>query len=105
VKGLAKSANQGPFGQAHMTEWPFPLENGGALKCPFDQPYWSDWCELAGGNYIDLIIDTIFSATLTRHDGILVSSRVSDFDPSAKLVNLQYQGKQYVISSVGAQVM
>jgi len=103
VKGLAKSANQGPFGQAHMAEWPFPLENGGALKCPFDQPYWNDWCEVAGGNYIDLIVDTIFGATLTMHGGIQVHSRVADFDPAAKLVNLPYQGKQYQISNAGAQ--
>ena len=103
VKGLAKSANQGPFGQAHMVEWPFPLENGGALKCPYDQPYWNDWCEVAGGHYIDLIIESIFGANMTRRDGIEVHSRLGDFDAQARLVNLPYQGKRYAISGAGAR--
>jgi len=102
VKGLAKSANQGPFGQAHIAETVFPSEMGGALKCPFDQPYWSDWCEVSGGSYIDLIIDTIFGADLTLDDGIRVKPRLGDFDPAARLVNVNYQGKGYVISSAGA---
>jgi hypothetical protein len=105
VKGLAKSANQGPFGQAHIAETVFPPESGGALKCPFDQPYWSDWCEVAGGSYIDLIIGTIFGADLTLHDGIRVKPRLVDFDPGAKLLNVNYQGNGYVISSRGAQRM
>jgi hypothetical protein len=102
VKGLAKSANQGPFGQAHIVETVFPPENGGALKCPLEQPYGNDWCEVSGGSFTDLVIDSIFGADLTLHDGIRVRSRLADFDPAAKLLNVHYQGESYTISSAGA---
>ena len=48
VKSLAKSANQGPYGQAHIVETVFPPENGGAFKCPLEEPYGNDWCEVGG---------------------------------------------------------
>jgi len=102
IKGLAKSANQGPFGQAHIAETVFPPENGGALKCPLEQPYGNDWCCVSGGSFIDLVIDSIFGADLTLHDGIRVRSRLADFDPAAKLLNVHYQGQNYTISSTGA---
>jgi hypothetical protein len=102
VKGLAKSTNQGPYGQAHIAETVFPPEHGGAFKCPIEQPYENDWCEVAGGSYIDLVIDSIFGADLTLYDGIRVKSRLGDFDPAARLLNVNYQGKSHVISSAGA---
>ncbi len=48
---------------------------------------------------MDLVIDTIFGANLTLFDGIRVQSRLADFDPKARLVNLRHQGKNHVISS------
>jgi hypothetical protein len=103
VKGLAKSANQGPFGQAHIVETIFPPENGGAFKCPHDRPYDNDWCCVSGGSFIDLVIDTIFGADLTLHDGIHVNSHLADFDPAATLANVQYQGKKFNVTRHGAQ--
>jgi len=103
VKGLAKSANQGPFGQAHIAETIFPPESGGAFKCPLEQPYGNDWCCVSGGSFTDLVIDSIFGADLTLYDGIQVKPRLADFDPAAELRNLNYQGKDYVVSSRGAQ--
>jgi hypothetical protein len=102
VKGLAKTANQGPYGQAHIVETVFPPENGGAFKCPLEQPYGNDWCEVQGGGFTDLVIDSIFGADLTLYDGIRVKSRLGDFDPAARLLNVNYQGKSHVISSGGA---
>ncbi len=102
VKSLAKSANQGPFGQAHIVETVFPPEHGGAYKCPLDQPYRNDWCEVAGGCFTDLVIDTIFGADLSLYEGIRMNSRLADFDPDAKLLNVPYQGKRYTISRNGA---
>ncbi len=98
VKGLAKTANQGPFGQAHIVESVFPPEKGGAFKCPLDQPYGNDWCVVSGGSFTDLVIDSIFGAELTLYDGLRVRSRLADFDPDAKLLNLHYQGKSYTVS-------
>ncbi len=102
LKGLAKSANQGPFGQAHIVEDIFPPENGGAFKCPEDQPYGNDWCCVSGGSFTDLVIDGIFGANLTLYWGIHFRPHLADFDPAAKLVNVQYQGKKFNISSKGA---
>ncbi len=102
VKSPAKTASQGPYGQAHIVETVFPPENGGAFKCPLEQPYGNDGCEVQGGGFTDLVIDTIFGANLTLYDGIRVESRLEDFDPDARLLNVNYQKKSHVISSRGA---
>jgi hypothetical protein len=47
---------------------------------------------------MDLVIDTIFGANLTLFDGIKAKPKLRDFDSKARLVNLRYQGKKYVIS-------
>ena len=52
---------------------------------------------------MDLVIDTIFGAELTLHEGIGVTSRLADFDPAARLLNVRHQGKKYVVSSAGAK--
>jgi hypothetical protein len=103
LQALARSANQGPFGQAHFTETVFPPEHGGAYKCPEDAPYLEDWCCISGGCFTDLVIDSIFGAELTLYDGIKVINRLANFDPEAKLVNLNYQGTGYSITAAGAK--
>jgi len=103
IKGLAKSANQGPFGQAHIVETVFPPESGGAMKCPRDKPYGNDWSEVSGGSYIDLVVDSIFGADLSLYDGIDITSRLKDFDAESRLLNVPYQGKLYTISQQGAE--
>jgi hypothetical protein len=104
VKGLAKSGNQGPYGQAHIVETLFPAENGGAMKSPYDNPYGNDWAELAGGSFTDMVIDSVFGADLTLGQGIRVQSRLADFDPEAELRNMDYQGKIYKINRNGAAI-
>ncbi|HLY62286.1 MAG TPA: hypothetical protein VKV95_16210 [Terriglobia bacterium] len=101
VRNLAKSANQGPFAQAHMVETLFPPDNGGAYKSPPDRPYANAWHCVAGGCFTDLVIDSIFGADLSLYNGIRMNSRLSDFDPNAKLLNVRYQGKSYTISRSG----
>ena len=102
VKQLARSGNQGPFGQAHMIETIFPREEGGAYKSPDVHPYRNDWCCVAGGSFVDLVIRSIFGADLTLYDGIKLNSKVGDFDANARLMNLNYQGKNYTVSKQGA---
>ena len=104
LKNLAKAGNQGPIGQAHFVETVFPLEDGAAYKCPNDAPYINDWCCIAGGAFTDLVIDTIFGANLTLFDGVKTEPRLKDFDATARLVNLRYQGKNYSISEGGPTV-
>ena len=102
LKNVARAGNQGPIGQAHFVESVFPLEGGAAYKCPYDLPYMNDWCCIAGGAFTDLVIDTIFGARLSPFNGITVKSHLADFDPKARLRNLRYQGKNYIITSTGA---
>ncbi|MGH9616749.1 MAG: hypothetical protein ACRD28_08400, partial [Acidobacteriaceae bacterium] len=79
----------------------FPPEQGGARKSPEDAPYLNDWCCIAAGSFVDMVIDSIFGADLTLHDGIRVRSRLEHFDPRARLLDLPYQGKNYSISLDG----
>jgi hypothetical protein len=99
AKNLGKAGNQGPIGQAHFVESFFPLEDGAAYKCPTDAPYLTDWCCIGGGAFLDLVVDTIFGADLTLFDGVRVRSKLADFDTKARLVNLRYQKKNYLISN------
>jgi hypothetical protein len=103
VKQLSRAGNQGPYGQAHFIETIFPRERGGAYKSPDDMPYDNDWCCVSGGCFVDLTIDSIFGAELTLYDGVKVTSRVTDFDSEAKLINLNYQGQNYTVSREGAR--
>ncbi len=104
LRGLAKATNQGPIGQAHFVEDFFPAEKGGAFKSPNDSPYLNDWCCIAGGCFLEMVIDSVFGADLTLSDGVHVHSRVADFDPQALLRNLWHQGKRYDISVRGAEM-
>jgi hypothetical protein len=65
----------------------------------------TDWSCMSGGSYIDLIIDSIFGADFTLYDGLKVKSRLADFDPAAKLLNVNYQGKSYTITGRGGKEM
>ena len=103
VRGLARSGNQGPYGQAHVVETVFPPEMGGAMKSPWDMPYGNDWAEVSGGSFTDLVIEAIFGADLTLSDGIKLRSRFQDFDARAELRNVSYQGKLYTIGGNGVQ--
>ncbi len=99
VKNLAKTANQGTYGQAHYVDTTIPPDGGGARKDPL-----GGWYEVAGGSFLTMVIDTIFGADLTLDNGIKVNSRLQDFDPGAELRNLRYQRQTYSISSKGVQL-
>jgi hypothetical protein len=100
---IAKAGNQGPIGQAHFVEDIFPPVNGGAFKSSEDAPYIEDWSCIAGGAFSELVIDSIFGASLTLSDGIRVQSHLSEFDPNARLEGLNYQGSLYTVSKDGAR--
>ena len=103
LRQVAKAGNQGPIGQGHFVEDVYPPVNGGAFKSPEDAPFIEDWCCIAGGAFTDLVIDSIFGAELSLADGIRVNSHLSDFDPTARLEGLRYQGGFYTITKEGAQ--
>ena len=62
LPGLARTANQGPPGQAHFVEEAQPLLNGGARKAPPQLPYINDWACSSAGAYVALVIESLFGA-------------------------------------------
>jgi hypothetical protein len=104
LREVAKAGNQGPIGQAHFVEDVWPALKGGAFKCPNDPPYINEWCCIAGGAFTDMVIDTIFGADVSL-DGLIVNSRLAEFDARAELRGLRHRDKQYIIGSKGARVL
>ncbi len=104
IRGLAKSANQGPFGQAHIVETVVRPENGGALKCPPEQPYGNDWCEVSGGSFIDLILEDVFGLNPQLDGNLAVRPRLALFDSRTALAGFRCHGKLYDIDAQGARV-
>jgi hypothetical protein len=101
LKGLAKSANQGPFGQAHFAESVIAPEDGGARKAPPDMPYITDWTCSSSGSWVSVIIEGLFGVQATVHKGITASPQFGIFDAKAELQNLNYQGTRYTVTRNG----
>jgi hypothetical protein len=101
LKGLSKSANQGPFGQAHFAESVVPPEDGGAIKAPPDWPYIVDWTCSSNGSWSNVVLEAIFGVRATLSDGITATPQFASFDPAARLKNLRYQGKLYDVTRKG----
>ena len=104
IKGLAKTSMQGPIAQAHFTEvFVAPESNGGAAKCPSDQPYINDWACVSGCNYLEPIVDSIFGVNAGLFGTITAKPQFGRFDPRAELRNINYQGKRYVADKSGVR--
>jgi hypothetical protein len=56
VEGLAETANQGPFGQAHFSETIMGMDAGGARKSSPEQPWICDWTCSSNGNWVDVVL-------------------------------------------------
>lgn len=100
LKGLAKTANQGPFGQAHFDEAVMPLESGGSLKVSADIPYINDWTCSSNGSWVKLFIEGVFGVKAGLN-GIEAIPKFSSFDPNAALRGLTWQGKTYDVTKNG----
>ncbi len=101
LKGLSKSANQGPFGQAHFVESAFEPETGGARKSPAEAPFLCDWTVSSSGSWTNIIIESIFGVKATLKNGIIATPHFGPFDSKAELKNLNYQGKLYSVNKNG----
>ncbi|NWF89279.1 MAG: hypothetical protein HXY50_07415 [Ignavibacteriaceae bacterium] len=101
LKGLAKSANQGPLGQAHFVESAIDPENGGARKAPPDMPYITDWTVSSSGSWTNIVIESIFGINATLKNGITAAPQFGSFDKNAELKNIPYQGNLYHVNSNG----
>jgi hypothetical protein len=101
LHGVAKTAKQGVWGQAHMVDTAFPTSVGGARKCPPENPYCNEWYEIAGVAFIDMILETVFGISPRLGSLEIVGSRLSLFDPNARLTGLQHQGRLYSVDANG----
>ena len=101
MKGVAKSINQGPFGQGHFTEEAFKTDSGGARKPLPKWPYATDWLCSSNASYTNVIIEGIFGVKATLFDGIKTEPQFDKFDSKAELINLKYRGKQYNVNKSG----
>lgn len=101
LKGLAKSANQGPLGQAHFVESAIDPDSGGARKAPPDMPYITDWTVSSSGSWTNIIIESIFGIKATLNKGISATPQFGSFDSKAELKNISYQGNLYQADSKG----
>ncbi len=99
-KSMAKSANQGPFGQAQFADGIIPLDEGGARKAPQEFPQICDWTCSSCGAWCNVVIEGIFGirAGMT---GITAKPEFHGFDPNARLTNIRHQGKLYTATRHG----
>ncbi|MYH07410.1 MAG: hypothetical protein F4146_02375 [Rhodothermaceae bacterium] len=101
LKGLARSANQGPFAQAHFADGVVNLEEGGASKAPSDTPYITDWACSSSGSWVTVILEGIFGLRASLTNGLTAKPQFASFDPRASLRNIAYQGDLYTVTKDG----
>lgn len=100
AEGLARSANQGPFGQAHFVETAAPPIEGGARKAPPDFPWICDWACSSNGAWASVVIESLFGVRAAL-DGITAEPRLGAIDRDARLRGLAYQGRLYDVDRDG----
>lgn len=102
LHGLAKSANQGPFGQSHFADGVLAPESGGALKAPAEQPWINDWTCSSNGAWVAMIVGSVFGVRIGLEGSVTASPQLAGLDPDARLVGLQVQGRTWDVDRTGA---
>ncbi|MEM1041669.1 MAG: hypothetical protein AAGI91_03485 [Bacteroidota bacterium] len=103
LRGLARSANQGPFGQAHFAEALWPTTDGAATKAPPDEPYINDWTCSSNGSYVNVVIEGLFGVQPALSGPLTAQPQFGSFDPRAELHNVEHQGTRYHVTREGAR--
>lgn len=101
LPGLARTANQGPPGQAHMVEEAVPGIDGGARKAPPQFPYLIDWSCSSAGAWCELVIESIFGVRRHADGTVTACPELAHFDPAARLSGLRIAGRTYDIDAQG----
>ncbi len=58
MDGFARTARQGPFGQAHYDEGVYPSTHGGATKVTEELPQCCHWSNISGGLFYEAVLET-----------------------------------------------
>lgn len=101
LKGLARSANQGPFAQAHFADIVVEPEHGGARKAPPDFPWITDWACSSNGSWSAVVIESIFGVKAAVDGTLTARPAFGAFDPNARLRNLRVNGRLYDVDRDG----
>ena len=102
LPGLARTANQGPPGQAHFVEEAVEPIGGGARKTPPQLPYIIDWSCSSAGAWCELVLAGVFGVDVALDGTVTAGGCVADLDPDARLEGLVVQGRTYDV--VGGEV-
>jgi hypothetical protein len=100
LPGLAATARQGPYSQAHFVETAAPAVEGGARKAPIEWPYINDWTCLAAGNFFETVVLGAFGLE-PGYERLEAHTQLSRLDPTAILQGLRWQGGLYAIAADG----
>jgi hypothetical protein len=103
LKGLARSGNQGPWGQAHFAESVVAPEEGGARKAPGEWPFITDWTCSSNGSWVGVVTEALFGLRPALDGPLTAAPQFGDFDPSAELRNVAHQGRLYHASRDGVR--
>ncbi|HEX9889655.1 MAG TPA: hypothetical protein VGA69_09275 [Nitriliruptorales bacterium] len=103
IRRLARSANQGPFGQAHYVESAVPPHAGGARKVNPEFPLVNDWACSSNGSWARLVIEGVFGVRVALDGTVTADPHLEAFDPDARLVGLNVQGQRYTVDASGAR--
>ena len=99
LAGLARTANQGPPGQAHFVEEALPGIHGGARKAPPQLPYINDWACSSAGAWVALVIEGVFGAQAGVDGALRVDGCVDRLDRGAVLSGLRVAGVEHSVAA------
>lgn len=105
LPGLARTANQGPPGQAHMVEEAVAPIDGGARKAPPQYPYLIDWSCSSAGAWCELVVESIFGVRRHADGSVTAEPELEHFDPGARLVGLRIAGRSYDVDAGGVHAV
>lgn len=98
LPGLARSANQGPYSQAHFVETYAAPIAGGARKAPTEWPYITDWTVICAGGFFETILSDLFGLNF-GYTHLTTKPSCPLLDSSAHLTNVPYQGARYQVTT------
>jgi len=100
LTGLAATARQGPYSQAHFVETAAPTVEGGARKAPTEWPYINDWTCLSAGNFFETVVLGAFGID-PGFKQLKARPQLYRIDSAATLRGLRWQGGLYEIAADG----